>query len=281
MDGGAAVTAAPAGPAAAPARNVRRVRFGHVLAAEWTKIRTVKSTFWTLLAGAVVLIGFSALWALAFSATYDQMTDTERATFTPMTPIQVAFYFAMVVFGALGVLVITAEYSTGMIRTALTSVPRRAHYLAAKTLVLALVVLAVGVAVTFASFFVAQPILAAKDLDGSIGDPGVLRAVAGGGLWLALIAIMALALGTLLRHTAGSVVLVFVLLFVLGIAGGFLPGSWGENVNKFLPSNAGAAILAPAQQPGQLAPWSGLAVFAIYTAVLLAAALVLFERRDA
>ncbi|GGV26125.1 ABC transporter permease [Actinomadura cremea] len=275
------MTAAPADRAAAPGRGAHRVRFGHVLAAEWTKIRTVKSTFWTLLAGAVVLIGFSALWALAFGATFDQMSDTEQATFTPMMPIQVAFYFAMVVFGALGVLVITAEYSTGMIRTALTSVPRRAHYLAAKTLVLALVVLVVGVAVTFASFFVAQPLLAGKDLHGSIGDPGVLRSVVGGGLWLMLIAVMALAVGTLLRHTAGSVVLVFVVLFVLGIAGGFLPGSWGENVNRYLPSNAGSAILSPAQQPGQLAPWSGLVVFAIYTAVLLAAALILFERRDA
>ncbi|QFG25891.1 ABC transporter permease [Actinomadura sp. WMMB 499] len=275
------MTAAPAHRAAPPGRSAHRVKFGHVLAAEWTKIRTVKSTFWTLLAGAVVLIGFTALWALAFSATFDQMTDTERATFTPMTPIQVAFYFAMVVFGALGVLVITAEYSTGMIRTALTSVPRRAHYLAAKTLVLALVVLAVGVAVTFASFFVAQPILAGKGLDGSIGDPGVLRAVVGGGVWLMLIAVMALALGTLLRHTAGSIVLVFVALFVLGIAGGFLPGSWGATVNEYLPSNAGSAILAPARQPDQLAPWTGLAVFAIYTVVLLAAALVVMERRDA
>ncbi|WP_242892012.1 ABC transporter permease subunit [Actinomadura litoris] len=277
--------AAPAPPApSAPsggARDDRRVRFGHVLSAEWTKIRTVKSTFWTLLAGAVVLIGFSALWAVAFSASFDDMSEHDRATFTPMLPTQVAFYFGMVIFGALGVLVITSEHATGMIRTALTAVPRRAHYLAAKTAVLGAVVLLVGIAVSFACFFVSQGILASKDLDGSLGDPGMARSVVGGGVYLALIAVLALGVGTLLRHTAGSVVAVFVLMFVLGIVGGFLPGAWGEKANKVLPSNAGNAILSPVRQSDQLAPWTGLGLFALYTLAVLAAALVLFERRDA
>ncbi|WP_084265632.1 ABC transporter permease [Actinomadura macra] len=268
-------------PGPAGARTARRVKFGHVLSAEWTKIRTVKSTFWTLLAGAVVLIGFSALWALAFSASYDEMSAGDRASFTPMLPTQVAFYFGMVIFGALGVLVITSEHATGMIRTALTAVPRRAHYLAAKTTVLGTVVLLVGLVVSFACFYAAQAILATKDLDGSLGDPGMLRSVGGGGLYLALIAVLALAIGTLLRHTAGSIVVVFVVMFVLGIVGGFLPGSWGEKVNEFLPSNAGGAILSPVRQSGELAPWTGLGLFAVYTFVVLAAALVMFEKRDA
>ncbi|MGI5321775.1 ABC transporter permease subunit [Actinomadura nitritigenes] len=274
---------APAAPAgtAGPRRDVKRVRFGHVLSSEWTKIATVRSTFWTLLAGAVVLVGFSALWALAFTASFDQMSARDRATFTPMLPTQVAYYFGLVVFGALGVLVITAEHGTGMIKTALTAVPRRAAYLAAKTVVLGAVVLVVGIVVTFASFYAAQGILASKHLDGSIGDPGVLRAVIGGGIYLALVAVLALGIGTLLRHTAGSIVLLFVVLFVLGIAGGFLPSTWGDTVNKFLPSNAGGAILDPVHKSGSLAPWTGLGVFALYTAVVLAAALVLFERRDA
>lgn len=273
---------APAAPARAGSRrDVKRVRFAHVLSSEWTKIVTVRSTFWTLLAGAVVLIGFSALWALAFTASYDRMSARDRATFTPMLPTQVAYYFGLVVFGALGVLVITAEHATGMIKTALTAVPRRAAYLAAKTAVLGAVVLVVGVAVTFASFYAAQGILASEHLDGSIDDPGVLRAIVGGGVYLALVAILAVGIGTLLRHTAGSVVLLFVVLFVLGIAGGFLPSTWGDTVNKFLPSNAGGAILDPVHKPGSLAPWTGLGVFALYTAVVLAAALVMFERRDA
>lgn len=262
-------------------RSRRRVRFGHVLSSEWTKILTVKSTFWTLLAGAAVLIGFSALWALAVGLSYDRMSPADKAAFTPMLPTQVAFYFAMVIFGALGVLVIASEHATGLLRTALTAVPRRARYLAAKTAVLGVVVLLAGLAVSFASFYVSQFVLAAKDLDGSLGDRGILRAVVGGGLYLALIAVLALGIGTLLRHTAGSVVVVFVVMFVLGIVGGFLPGSWGVTVNKFLPSNAGGAILSPVQEPGLLAPWTGLGVFALYTLVVLIAALALFERRDA
>ncbi|WP_067478060.1 ABC transporter permease subunit [Actinomadura hibisca] len=259
----------------------RHGTFGQTLTAEWTKIRTVRSTFWTLLAGAVVVIGFSALWALLFTASYDQLSPADRASLGPTTPMQIAFYFGMVIFGVLGVLVITGEYATGMIRTALTAVPNRARYLAAKAVVLALVVLVAGMVVSFASFFVGQAILSTKDLGGSLGDPGVLRAVAGGGVFLMLIALMALGVGVILRHTAGSVVVVFVLLFVLGIVGGFLPGEWGATVAKYLPSNAGSAILEP--QPGDsvLPPWTGLAVFALYTAVALAAALVLFQERDA
>ncbi|MFI6522570.1 ABC transporter permease [Spirillospora sp. NPDC050679] len=271
----ASPTRAPA-PAGAP-----RNTFARTVASEWTKIRTVKSTFWTLLAGAVVVIGFSALWALLFTASYDQLTPADRAGIGPTTPMQIAFYFGMVIFGVLGVLVITSEYATGMIRTALTAVPNRRRYLAAKAAVLALVVLVAGMVVSFASFLVGQAILSTKGLGGSLGDAGVLRAVFGGGLYLTLIALLALGVGVILRHTAGSVVVVFVVLFVLGIVGGFLPGEWGATVAKYLPSNAGSAVLAPRQAEGVLAPWEGLGVFALYTAVALAAALVLFQERDA
>lgn len=273
-------TVAPAS-SRVPGRTGKKATFANVLASEWTKLLTVRSTFWTLLAGAIVVVGFSALWALAFTSSYDQLSASDRASLAPTSPMQIAFYFGEVIFGVLGVLVITAEYSTGMIRTALTAMPRRARYLGAKAAVLGLVVLVAGVVVSFASFFVSQLILAGKDLDGSLGDPGVLRSVIGGGVWLALIAVMALGIGTLLRHTAGSVVTVFVVLFVLGIVGGFLPGRWGDTVNKLLPSNAGGAILSPRKEAGQLGPWEGLGLFALYTLIVLAVALVLFERRDA
>lgn len=205
----------------------------------------------------------------------------DRATLEPTTPMQIAFYFGEVVFGVLGVLVITTEYGTGMIRTSLTAMPRRGHYLAAKALVLGGVVLVAGMVVSFASFFVSQAVLMAQDLNGSLGDKGVLRSVIGGGIYLALIAVMALGVGTLLRHTAGSVVAVFVILFILGIVGNFLPGRWGETVNKYLPSNAGAAILSPGTPGNSLSPWTGLGLFALYTAIVLVVALVLFERLDA
>ncbi|POM24033.1 ABC-2 family transporter protein [Actinomadura rubteroloni] len=271
---------APAREAPAPAAEAR-ASFANVVVSEWTKIRTVPSTFWTLLSGALVVIGFSALWSWAFVASYHQMTEADRASVSPTSPMQIAFYFGMVIFGVLGVLVITGEYGSGMIRTALTAMPRRPEYLAAKAVVVGGVVFAVGVLVSFASFFVSQPILSVHGFDGSLGEHGVLRAVFGGGLFLALIALMALGIGVIVRHTAGAVVTVFVVLFVLGIVGGFLPGSWGATLSEYLPSNAGGAILSPTRQAGTLAPWAGLGMFALYTAVVLAVAAVLFQSRDA
>ncbi|GAA1584158.1 ABC transporter permease subunit [Actinomadura kijaniata] len=265
----------------APRELTPRASFANVLLSEWTKIRTVKSTFWTLLSGAAVVVGFSALFALAFTSSYDDLPPAERATVVPTSPMQIAFYFGMVIFGVLGVLVITGEYATGMIRTALTAMPRRPEYLLAKAVVLALVVLVAGLVVSFLSFFVSQAVLSAKNLDGSLGDEGVLRAVIGGGLYLTLIALLALGVGVILRHTSGSVVTVFLVLFVLGIVGGFLPGEWGATIAKYLPSNAGGAILLPRAEEGSLEPWTGLGLFALYALVVLVVALVLFQSRDA
>lgn len=268
-------------PAPAPAATGKRATFGNVISSEWTKILTVKSTFWTLLAGIVVSIGLSALLAWAFVASYDQMSASDRADFDPASFGLVGLNFGMVAFGVLGVMVITAEYSTGMIRTALTAMPRRPEYLAAKVLVLGLLVLIVGEIVSFASFFLSQLIYQSKDIDASISGDGILRAVVGGGLYLTLIALFSLGVGALLRHTAGAVTTVLALLFVLPIFGPLLPGDWGETVNKYLPSNAGGAIMSARQTDAALEPWTGFAVFAIYTVVVLVAAFALFQKRDA
>jgi ABC-type transport system involved in multi-copper enzyme maturation permease subunit len=255
--------------------------FGRVLASEWTKIRTVKSTFWTLLAGVVVSVGLSVLISLAFTSSYDQLSPRDKAAFDSASYSLVGLNFGMVAFGVLGVMVITGEYTTGMIRAALTAVPRRTRYLAAKAVVLTAVVLAVGLVVAFASYFLAQLVYATRDLDGSLGDPGVLRAVIGGGIYLTMIALISLAVGTLLRHTAGAVTTVLGVLFVLPIVGSFLPGEWGDTVYKLLPSNAGGMLMNTHQAEGYLSPAAGGAVFALYTAIALGAAFVSFNRRDA
>jgi ABC-type transport system involved in multi-copper enzyme maturation permease subunit len=255
--------------------------FGKVLDSEWTKIRTVKSTFWTLLAGIVVTVGLSVLLALGFTASYDQVSEADRAQFDAAAFGLVGTNFGMVAFGVLGVLVITGEYATGMIRTSLTAMPRRGRLLAAKTLVLGGLVLVVGTLVSFAAFQLSQFVYATRDLDVSLGDEGVLRAVFGGGLFLALTALLALGLGALLRHTAGAVTTVLGVLFVLPIIGSFLPGEWGDTVSKLLPSNAGAAIMSAQPAPNSLSPWAGFAVYALYAAVVLGAAFAVFRRRDA
>ncbi|MCP2338356.1 ABC transporter permease subunit [Actinomadura rupiterrae] len=255
--------------------------FADAFAAEWIKIRTVRSTFWTLLAGILVTIGLSVLLASFFVSAYDQLNPQDKAQFDPTAYGLVGINFGMVAFGVLGVLVITGEYATGMIRTSLTAVPRRPRLLAAKALVLGLVVLVVGEAVAFAAYFLSQLIFASKNLDEGLGHHGVLRAVIGGGLYLTLIALFALAIGTLLRHTAGSVTTVLGLLFVLPIIGTFLPGDLGRTIRKLLPSNAGGAVMSTRPTADSLSPWTGIGVFALYTVVLLVIALVVFQKRDA
>lgn len=259
----------------------RPATFLDALASEWIKIRTVRSTFWTLLAGIVVTVGLSVLLAFFFVSAYDQLTPRDRLQFDPTAYGLVGINFGMVAFGVLGVLVVTGEYATGMIRTSLTAVPRRPRLFAAKALVLGLVVLVVGEVVSFAAYFLSQLIFADRNLDEGLGSHGVLRAVVGGGLYLTLIALFALAFGMLLRHTAGAVTTVLGLLFVLPIIGSFLPGDIGRTIRKLLPSSAGGAIMGTRPSPDVLSPWVGLGVFALYTVVLLVAALVAFQRRDA
>ncbi|MEU5879565.1 ABC transporter permease subunit [Spirillospora sp. NPDC047279] len=271
-------TAAPPAQSPAPAK---RATFGNVLSSEWTKIMTVKSTFWTMIAAVIVTIGLSLLLALAFTSAWDQMKPADRAQFDPASFGLVGINFGMVAFGVLGVLVITGEYATGMIRTALTAMPRRMEYLTAKVLVLGLITLVVGQIVAFASFLLSQLIFKSKDINASLGDDGVLRAVIGGGLYLALIAVIALGIGVLLRHTAGSVTTILGVLFVLPIIGSFLPGDWGRTVSKFLPSNAGGAIMTARPLDDMLSPWAGFGVFLLYTAIVLVAAFAVFQKRDA
>ncbi len=255
--------------------------FGSVLACEWTKIRTVKSTFWTLLATVVVTVGLSFLLALAFTASYDRMTASDRAQFDPAAYSLSGINFGMIALGVLGVMVMTAEYSTGMIRTSLTAVPGRARLLSAKALVLLVVSFVVGIVSSFAAFWLSQLVFDGKNLGTSLSHDGILRAVTGGGLYLTVIALFALGVGTILRHTAGSITTVLGVLFVLPIIGEFLPGKWGETVQKFLPASAGSAIMSTHPRSNSLAPWTGFGVFCLYTAIVLLIAYALFRRRDA
>ncbi|MBO3745490.1 ABC transporter permease subunit [Streptosporangiaceae bacterium NEAU-GS5] len=254
----------------------RKARFRDAVASEWTKLWSVRSTFWSLLATVVVTIGLSALLSIAYV-----VSAARGPSFDPGAYGLAGLNFGVITLGVLGVLVISTEYATGMIRTSLAAVPRRSRLLAAKALVLGLITLVVGEAVSFASFFLSQAIFATKDLDVTLGAPGMLRAVLGGGLYLTLIALLSLGVGAILRHTAGAITAVLGVLFVLPIFGAFLPGGWGRTVQKLLPSNAGGAILATRELPASLAPWTGFTVFAGYTAVVLVIAFVLFARRDA
>lgn len=273
-----AVTAATAAP------TVRRAGFAQLMQAEWTKIRSVRSTVWTL---SLLLVGYPAFTALLVGLTvgqWDAMTESDRAL-TASDPAAVVlgsgFLAIQPVICVLGVMAIASEYSTGMIRSSLLAVPRRVPMLTAKAAVLGLLVLAVGLVAAFVSFFIGAPMLNPK-VPISIGDPGVLRAIVGTALYLTVLALFSLAIGALLRHTAAGIASVLGFVLVVAPLVQVIPGKAGEYLHAYLPTEAGILIGQAKQQPTDLlSPWQGFGVFCLWTALLLAAAAYLLKRRDA
>jgi ABC-2 type transport system permease protein len=245
--------------------------------AEFTKIRSVPSTGWSLLAAAALIVGFGILYAMVAVS----HPRSDPATFDAAGAALAGVQLAQIAAGVLGALVITGEYATGSIRTTLTAVPRRGRVLAAKAAVVAVTTFAVSLPSAFAAFLVGQRILAPPHLDAALGEPGVLRAIIGSALYLTLVALLGLGLGVLLRNTAGAVATLFGLLFGLPIAAGLLPAAVADHVDRYLPSSAGLAVTFDGRDPSSLAPWTGFAVFALYTAAALALGAWRLRRTDA
>lgn len=261
-------------PVAAPP--VARPGFGAVVRSEWTKLWSVRSTSWTLLALVVVTIGFSALiCATAVDS------DVSAPDFDSTSTSLVGGFFGQVAAMVLGVLAITSEYTKGGIRTSLTAVPRRLRLIGAKALAVAIVTFAVSLVTVLVSFELGQALLAGKDADVSLGDPGVLRAVVGGALYLLASAMFGFALGVLLRQSAGAITGGLVLLFVAPPLVGLLPGSTGDTVSRYFTSNAGQAILTVVPAENSLGPWAGYLVFTLWWVIPLALGAALVMRRDA
>ncbi len=190
-------------------------------------------------------------------------------------------YFGQLAICVLGVLIATSEYSTGMIRSTLLASPHRLRMMAAKCIVFTLLVLAIGEALSFASYAIGKSLLASK-VHTSLSDQYVTRAVVGMGLYLAVLGLFALAIGQLIRHTAGALTTVIGLVLIIVPVSQLLPGSIGKHVSAYLPTNAGEQILAVHPQDQQLlSAWEGFGVFGIWTAVLLALAAWLLMKRDA
>jgi ABC-2 type transport system permease protein len=263
----------------------RKPRFVNLMAAEWTKIRTVRSTVWTIIIFAVITIGLTALigW-LVESHWYDphSAADSHQFLSDPIGSIMtVPVLLGQLVIGVLGVLVISTEYSTGVIRASLLAVPRRLHMLAAKLVVFAALLFVVTEIVCFCSFFVGSAIVHVH-VPVSLSDHNVTRAVIGDGLYLTAVGLLALAIGALIRHSAGSIATTMGILFVLPIFAPLLPDSWGAHINAYLPYQAGRVVGLTTQRPSQLlSAWQGFGVLCIYVAVLLAVAAYLLRRRDA
>lgn len=257
--------------------------FANVLTSEWTKIRSVRSTYWTLIAAAVITIGLSAIVCAVLVAQYDNLRPEDKASFNAASLSLTGGILAQLAIAVLGVLVITSEYASGMIRTTFAAVPQRLTVLGAKATVFGAVTLAVTMASCFIAFFVGQSILSSKGIDVGIGAPNALRTVVGTSLYLTILGLLSLGIGTLIRKTAGAISAVVGMLFVLPTVASFLPSSM-EAVQKFLPSNAGTVIIGggPSEGgPASLSPWVGLGVFSLYAVVALVAGALALVRRDA
>lgn len=260
-----------------PARE--RTAFSDVLRMEWTKLRSVRSTYWTVLVGAALAVGISILFSV--HARSDLLSGRETvdgfdATLTSLNGL----YLVQVAIGALGVLVISSEYSTGMIRATMTAVPHRRTVLAAKATVFAVFTFIVGEIISFAGFFLGQAIMSDTHASATLATPHALRAVLGGGLYLTAVGLLGFGLGAAIRHTAGGLSAFFGVMFASTVVVDLLPTTWRNRVIDYMPANAGSQVLTTVKTGSALGAWQGLGVLCLYSVAAIAVAAVLIGRRD-
>jgi ABC-2 type transport system permease protein len=271
--------AAPA-PAFAPTGRKHQLRVTQirVLRSEWTKFRSLRSTLFTLLLAAALMIGLGALLS-AIAANQPQGFDPgQTAVSTSLT----GTFFAQLSVGVLGVLLITGEYSTGMIRASLAVVPARLPMLWAKLAVCAVAVFITMLVSSLIAFLLGQALLSGKHLNVTLSHSGALRSVIGAGLYLTVAAITALALGALLRNTAAAISTFVAVFFVIPPLTLLLPASWTDHFVQYLPSNAGGMLIDGTYGVGHpLSPWTGFAVMCGYAVILIGLAAWRLRRVDA
>jgi uncharacterized integral membrane protein len=253
------------------------VTFARVLASEWVKFRSLRSS-WAVLAGAVfgmVLIALLIAYNTRHVAANIQANDLAASS-----PLQ-GWYLGMYLIGALGVLFVTGEYGTGMIRSTLTAVPKRLPVLWAKLVVFVTVTLVAMIAASFVAFLAAEAFISHYRDGFSLGDPGVLRVVVGTGVFLTLLGMFGAGLGWIIRNTPGALVTYFALLVALPVVFASFLGGWGKTVAEYFPIYAGGSFVQSFRDPSTLAPWPGLLVVVLWVVVTLTIAAVVLRRRDA
>jgi ABC-2 type transport system permease protein len=253
--------------------------FAGILRSESRKLHTVRSTVWALLAAVTFNVVTAALLGVLLPG---HLSAHQKAAIDSVRVSLGGLHLSQIAIGLLGVLAVTSEYSSGMIRATLAAVPRRRLMLTAKALVLTAVAAATGIAACLAAYLVFQAFLPPRDaMRTTLADPGVLRALTGAGLYLTVLALLGFGLGTVLRSSAGAVAVLFGVLFVPSLLVALLPSSWQATIGPYLPMNAGDTIYTIRPEPHMLPPWTGFGVFCLYALAALAAGFVLIGRRDA
>ena len=259
-----------------------RVTQARVALSEWTKFISLRSTRWSLGVGMLLTIALPLVFAAVTASHWAHMSAADRADRHPLDIALAGVNVAQLAIAVLGVLVISGEYSTGMIRSSLIAVPKRLPVLWAKIAVYAAVSFILTLPAVIIAFFASQAILSRHHiLQISFGDPGVARSVLGGALYVTLVGIFALGIGTILRNTAGGIAAFAGIFFVIPPLMNILPTSWNNAISQYLPSEAGRQLFSLHQAAHSLSPTAGGLLMLGYCALTVAVAAVLLVRRDA
>src|SRR5215469_1442442 len=253
------------------------------IGSEFTKLRSVRSTYWTIAAMVIVSVGFAAIAGFAIANNLHNNPANKAGMDATQASLGGFFELGQLIIAVLGALTITSEYSTGMIRTSLTAMPRRGTVYAAKLLVFSTVTLVVSLVTSFIAFFVGQAAMSGSGVSASLFhsvtipanavqngpagnvtfsgtiviSPGtVLTAIIGTALFVTVVALIAFGLGAIIRHTAGAITSAIGLLFVLAIVIAFLPDTWRWDIMRFFPDAAGRVISSTIPQPEAIHLWS-------------------------
>lgn len=250
-----------------------------VLRSEWIKLRTLRSTIIVLGVTVIGMVGIGLLIAAVTNSNFASMGADQRANFNAIDRVLGGVNIAQLTVGVLGVLIITGEYSTGMIRATFGAVPTRLPVLWAKLAVFASVVFSVCLVSSFAAFLGGEALLGTHGVP--LSAPGALRAVFGVALYLTVAGLLGVAFGFIVRNTAGGIAALFGLLLVLPGLANLLPSSWQASVVPYFPSNAGQALYTQHNDHAMMHPWAGFALFVGYLVIAVIAAAVTLRRRDA
>lgn len=253
---------------------------GAVLQSEWTKIRTVRSTVWTLALAFIVTVAFSAIICAVVNSQFKTFSADEKLTFDATGTSFAGIVLGQLALVVFGVLVIASEYSSGMIRTSLAAVPQRASFYFSKVAVAGALALVVGMATSFISFFLGQSLLGSHKA--SIGDPGVLRAVFGTGLYMTLLVLFCVGVATMLRSPMLGLGILMPFFFLVSPILSAVPKV--KTVAKYFPDQAGRQITTVVQAGDNSAPygpWAGFAIMAAWVVAALLGGYLVLKNRDA
>jgi ABC-type transport system involved in multi-copper enzyme maturation permease subunit len=252
--------------------------FPRILRSEWIKLRTLRSTWISYTVALIIAIGLSA--AISFGHGHEVHQHPGEPVEAVAPALAASLLLGQLVVGVLGVMSITGEYATGMIRASASAVPKRTPFLLGKAVVFGLATAVVSLVMTFGAFFMGQLVLSQWHLDTTLSSPGALRAVLAAAFYITVIGLIGLGLGFAIRNTGGAIAALFGIVFVLLLIGSFLPSSWSNHFTKYVPLHIGLDLITTESGSTSLSPSTGIVLLAVYALAALTLGWAVLKRRD-